>query len=369
MHAHRWGKLVNFFTSNSENHRRYVLGLMFLALIPAFGLFLLGIYLEPLYGDLTRIGLHSEREFGWSKPQLKFSKPLYTDARYSRYHDVVVLGDSFSRVWPQHQWQNYLVSATDWSVVTLDINTIKLEHVLQNRVFRETPPKIFVYESVERELPSRIISTQPCIGSEIRQSLKQTYQHQFIHAGNLENTTRYVEREKNWSDVKLGFVLKYLWHGSWRSFLNEERTDTRKIALSQVAPFSSANRQEMLVYKDDLKKISPLQQLGEQEYDCRIERMRQQVEANGKTRFVLIVAPDKLTAYSDFISDEKLRNISKLSQFSERHKKVIPRIDLALKLAIRNGEQDIYLPDDTHWGSSGHRIAAESFLVFLQSSE
>ena len=125
----------------------------------------------------------------------------------------------------------------------------------------------------------------------------------------------------------------------------------------------------MLVYKDDLKKIFSLQQIDEQEFDCRIERMRQQVEANGQTRFVLIVAPDKLTAYSDFISDEKLRNISKLSQLSERNKNVIPRIDLALTKAIRKGEQDVYLPDDTHWGSSGHRIAAETLIDFLQIHE
>lgn len=369
MHLQRWEKLVNFYTSNSENHRRYVLGLVFLAFIPTLLLFLLGGFLEPLYGDLTRIGSYSEREFGWSKQQLKFSKPLYTDTRYSRYHDVVVLGDSFSRAWPLHQWQNYFVSATDWSVLTLDINTTKLERVLQNSIFRETPPKILVYESVERELPTRIIATQPCNGSEIRQSLKQTNQPKFFHVGNLENASKYVEREKNWSDVKLGFVLNFLWNGSWRTFLNEERSDARKIALSQVAPFSSKNRQEMLVYKDDLKKIFSLQQIDEQEFDCRIERMRQQVEANGQTRFVLIVAPDKLTAYSDFISDEKLRNISKLSQLSERNKNVIPRIDLALTKAIRKGEQDVYLPDDTHWGSSGHRIAAETLIDFLQIHE
>ena len=97
--------------------------------------------------------------------------------------------------------------------------------------------------------------------------------------------------------------------------------------------------------------------------------MRQQVEANGQTRFVLIVAPDKLTAYSDFIANKKLRNISMLTELSERNNKVIPRIDLALISAIRNGEQDVYLPDDTHWGSSGHRIAAETLLDFLQSRE
>lgn len=358
---------MSFYTSSSENHRHYVFGLIFLALIPPLVLFLLGVFLEPLYGDLTRIGSYSEREFGWSKPQLTFSKPLYF-TRYSRYHDVVVLGDSFSTGSPQHQWQNYLVSYSNWSVVTLNINSTKFESVLENRVFREKPPKIFVYESVERDFYSRINALPPCDGSEFRQNSKRTNQAQFVRLEH-EGSSRYVEREKNWNDVKLGFVMKYLRNNFWRTFFNEERSDARKIALSQTAPFSSANRQEMLVYKDDFKKISSLQKISAREVDCRIERMRQQVEVNGKTRFVLIVAPDKLTAYSDFISDEKLRNISKLNQLSESNRKIIPRIDLALMKAIGNGEQDVYLPDDTHWGSSGHRIAAETLIDFLQNQD
>jgi hypothetical protein len=45
------------------------------------------------------------------------------------------------------------------------------------------------------------------------------------------------------------------------------------------------------------------------------------------------------------------------------------RIDLALISAIHNGEQDVYLPDDTHWGSSGYQIAAETLLTFLRNPE
>ena len=45
------------------------------------------------------------------------------------------------------------------------------------------------------------------------------------------------------------------------------------------------------------------------------------------------------------------------------------RLDIALISAIRQGEQDIYLPDDTHWGSTGHQIVAKTLLTFLQMPE
>ena len=98
---------------------------------------------------------------------------------------------------------------------------------------------------------------------------------------------------------------------------------------------------------------------------CRIEAMRSQVEANGYTRFVLMVPPDKLTAYADFLRDAKLKNASLLSSLSDLHSDIMPRFDKALISTIHAGEQDVYFPDDTHWASNGQRIAAETLISFL----
>jgi hypothetical protein len=82
-----------------------------------------------------------------------------------------------------------------------------------------------------------------------------------------------------------------------------------------------------------------------------------------------MVAPDKLTAYADFVCDKGLRDISALAELSGHFPEVIPRLDLALISAIHEGKQDVYLPDDTHWGSSGYQIAAETLLTFLRNPE
>ena len=79
-----------------------------------------------------------------------------------------------------------------------------------------------------------------------------------------------------------------------------------------------------------------------------------------------MAAPDKLTAYADFVSDRKLRNLSALAELSKQNPDSMPRVDLALKSAIAQGVQDVYLPNDTHWGSIGNQIAAETLLATLQ---
>jgi hypothetical protein len=40
-------------------------------------------------------------------------------------------------------------------------------------------------------------------------------------------------------------------------------------------------------------------------------------------------------------------------------------LDLALRKKIAHGIQDIYLPNDTHWGSTGHKITAETIHQYL----
>jgi hypothetical protein len=361
---------VNSYISNSDSHRRFVLWLFVLVLVPVAGLFTLGVYLQPLFGDLTRIGSYAEKDFGWNKPQLQFNQPLSENGRYERYYDVVVLGDSFSTGRTNLHWQNYLVAAKGWSVVTLNINKISLEQVLENPVFRKTPPKFFILGTVERELPRRMKKhVQPCDQSALLKKVGVSAEAPpapTVYATQLQSLAKYVERETAWRDIKLGYVKDYIWNSFQRTLLGDAHTDAAKVELAQKAPFSSVQKSAMLVYKDDFRKVSWWREMGLPEISCRIEMINKRIEANGQTRFALMIAPDKLTAYSGYLRDKKLRDISALAELSGKLPKVIPRIDLALNSAIDKGEQDIYLPDDTHWGSSGYQIAAETLLTFLR---
>ncbi len=373
---------MSFFTFNSEPHRRFVLWLLALVVFPVAVLSVIGIYLQPLYGDLTRVGFYSEREFGWNSlqvvfqhTQLKFPALLehgYADSgSYVHYHDVLVLGDSFSYKHPESQWQNYIASATNESVATLYIGKITLAQVLESRIFREHPPKVLILESVERRLPAHLTDQIPDCANAIpvlplSKGDMQLFSRNAQPDGNLPGKTMSIERKLLWKDVKLDWVRGFLWNNLVRKLTGKNDTDAVKVDFNRTGPFSSNNQGATLVYVDDFKKFLWWKTLGLSEMSCRIEAMRRQVEANGYTRFVLMVPPDKLTAYSDYLSDSRFQHASLLSALSELHPKVMPRLDKALITAIHAGEQDVYFPDDTHWASNGQRIAAETLISFMK---
>ena len=346
-----------------------MLWLLGLVLVPVSLLFGVSLYLQPLYGDLTRVGSYAENDFGWNRPQLEFQRPLSEFGRYERYYDVVVLGDSFSTAKPQMQWQNYVAAATGWSLTTLDINTTSLEQILGSPVFRNTPPKILIVESVERELPRRMRREPPCeAGASARPlSVARSLPDRVnIPASELQGRAKPVERETRWRDVKLGYVRDYLWKSTLRALGGRAHGKATRVELAADAPFSSATRNAMLVYKADFTKAKWWRETGVEQISCRIERMRKQAEANGQTRFVFMVAPDKLTAYADYLPDEPLRGLSALAELSAALPQVTPRLDVALTSAIRGGEQDVYLPDDTHCGWNLQKRFA--FVVFDDDS-
>lgn len=373
---------MSSFIFNSESSRRYVLALLLLTLVPMSILFAVGVYLEPLDGGLTRIGYYSEREFGWHGAQetfphtrLAFPASQADTGHYDHYYDIVVLGDSFSYIRPESQWQNYLTAASGESIATLYIGKIRLAQILSSRVFLERPPKVLVVESVERLLPAHLTEEVPsCSGPlpslpDNRSEDGPAFQRRGENESGYAGATAYVERATSIFDVKLAYVRDFLWHNLLRRLTGVEHTSTVKLELCASPPFSSMNRTAMLVYSDDFKKIEWWRKAGESEMSCRIDAMRRQVEANGYTRFVLMVPPDKLTTLAEYLCDGAWKGVSQLSRLSEIRPESIPRLDQALASAVRKGEMDIYLPNDTHWGSNGQRIAAETLASFLRQRD
>lgn len=337
-------------------------------------LFVVGLYLQPIFGDLTRIGLYSERRFGWNSSQVVFPRTqLEFDATLEdggRHYDVLVLGDSFSWYHPDFLWQNYVAAVSRESIGTMDINRVQLRQILASRMYREHPPKVLIVESVERELPSHLKNnTMTCNATPEGNRTSDTtppmaQSPDFDWNSRLAGITRHLHRKTKLSEINPGYVLKYLRHNLL--FSENVHPHVYRMALARAAPFSNRDPSALLVYDGDVSKTQSWDEMGLSGMDCRIEAMRREVEANGYTRFVLMVPPDKMTAYAGFLSDSKLRHVSLLSKLSERHPNVMPRFDKALLEAIDSGERDVYFPDDTHWASTGERIVAETLILFLE---
>lgn len=366
-----------FCISSSNVHRRYVLCLLSLTLVAMLGIIAFGYYLQPMQSDLVRTGGYAAREYGWNQAQQAFKRPLYASDHYDHYYDIAIIGDSFSDLARPYQWQNYLAAASAHSVVSFSFRRgMRLPMLLADPIFQQQPPKLLVYELAERHLLDLLDPNSTCTltnSSKLKPS--NIHLHGILHpirwATYLAEHITWYSRDKalhiNNIEQLISHAKHYLWRNLLRDYFNIEITNTRRYQLTRPAPFSSLQKQSLLTFEGDLNK-----QLWREQHlaqiQCVLLATQQQVEATHKTRFVVLIAPDKLSAYANFLADTDLQDLSVIGKLAQQLPHLIPRVDQKLQAAIQAGEMDIYLPDDTHWGWRGHQLAAETLINFLQAT-
>lgn len=141
-----------------------IYGFFFVAII-AWGL---EFYFETLYGDLTRVGYFSERDFGWQTLELPEQRKDYPSLVIPVEHfkdyvlaeaDIVVIGDSFSI---DRVWQTKLI-ADGLKVITLSWTDLKATESLRSDLGDSLRAQGFkgryvIIESVERRFQERMES-------------------------------------------------------------------------------------------------------------------------------------------------------------------------------------------------------------------
>jgi hypothetical protein len=112
------------------------------------------------YGDLTRIGRLSEREFGWTAPPPK-ADPAFLKAAPVDKADILVIGDSFSMT---YRWQSvltragYRVTTTYWGQYENAL-CADFDQWIEKAGFKG---KLIIIESVERLLGDRTRDSMKC---------------------------------------------------------------------------------------------------------------------------------------------------------------------------------------------------------------
>ena len=79
-----------------------------------------------------------------------------------------------------------------------------------------------------------------------------------------------------------------------------------------------------------------------------------------------MIAPDKLTSYQQLIKDFDREKIQWMEVIQKHRGLNVPNLNVALKNEIARGTSDVYLPNDTHWGSAGHRTVARALQEYLK---
>lgn len=345
------------------NYRRYNLYLGAVLAPVVLLLVATSAFLQPYDGGLTRLGGYPEKLYGWTGSQLRFDRPLYRqymtrEAAYREPADVVVIGDSFTFI-DSLSWPNYLVQETGLKVTGFRIDKTPLDQLLASAAYRAHPPRVLIYETVERELWSRA-------GSERRDCAARPFARTRAPRPVLPVPIEPEPYQRDTTSALLDFSLSidFLAKVVPREYFGHDRTTVARLALSRTAPFSGVERGRLLVYRDDLAKSAwtPQMWLG---IRCGLVELQNRVQADGRTFFVAMIAPDKLTGYADWLADPTLHGLSRIDLLAADRHLHLPRLDLRLQEAIDAGVVDVYLNNDTHWGSAGSRIVARELVAYL----
>ena len=133
-----------------------------------------------------------------------------------------------------------------------------------------------------------------------------------------------------------------------------ETTSAVRLEMTEDGLFSSRHDRGLLVYAEDFNKLG----WRSADWDaaiCDLVRLQDRVQANGRTAFLAMVVPDKLTVYTPFLPERRYDGLSHLDWLADAATLNLVRLDGALD---PRRHVDLYLPDDTHWSSAGYDIAA-----------
>jgi SGNH hydrolase-like domain, acetyltransferase AlgX len=327
------------------------------------------VWLQPLSNDLTRLGGYSENAYGWNSEQIGFSPPLASVGVLGQSYDAVVVGDSFSideRLSPDAKrndhgyWTDFFVQKTGLTLGSFHRGRISPEDYVASTEFRKTPPKLLVFEIAEREIVGFPVRQEPCPAPRPGQNFHLSL-HPVARApvGFARDTSRRL------STSQIDTAIDFLKKSTQRWVTGHNSTKVLRVSLSRADLFSNQSPGNLLVYTGDLRKSEFSDQYLES-VGCAFLAFQARVEANGLTAFVLMIAPDRSTAYADFTPDLRLPNLTNiLAGNKDLH---LLRVDVSLKQAIALGRLDVYLPNDTHWAGAGKQIVAETLVSYLRST-
>lgn len=367
--------IIHRRSTRQADERRYNWVFAATAGPPVLIMLILALTQEPLRGDLTRLGGYTENRYGWTDPQRRFVPPLVSFG-YDRPHDIVIVGDSFSSnpdLYGQTDngayWGNYVAQRTGLSVAVLRLPKATLRDVVDSPVFKAAPPRLVILEHVERYLVrNNVLETERWLGPGIR--------------GCPDAAA--PPRRAGIRELRPMGIAPVTWHRD-RTFqldlgqaadvfskhvsrvLGVDVTPVLNLPLVTDRLFSSRASDRLLVYDEEFDPQGWSRGQIEQAI-CNLLAAQELVQRNGQTAFAFLIAPDKLTTYAEVIADGQRKGVNRLPEFFKESRLNQIQILEALRAAIRRHVRDVYLPNDTHWGSVAHEIVADQIAAHLAAT-
>lgn len=330
-------------------------------------IFLMVIYTEMYYdtnkGDLIRLGFVADT-FNYNKDstyKANYAKPeLFTrlsDLDLTRKHKFkfLVIGDSFSDQL-QISYYNYMANADSILYVDRYINDNPLETIqglMAGGLFKHISVDYIILQSVERDVVSRRVFDENKLITTDSIALKINKNAGLVNKHNEEDSGKDIL----FNNKNLKFTRNNILY-----LIDDNAFYSETYMVKTTKNLFEANKNVLLFYKHDIKcydENSDIQKI--EALNARLNKLSDDVKAKANAKLIVIVAPDKFGLYYDYIQNkEKYKYSGFFDKFNKLPKNYIniPASDI-MSTAIKSGERDIYMIDDTHWSPlATQKIAA-----------
>lgn len=340
-------------------------------------LWFVGFWAQPATGDLTRISHYTDRYYGWNEPQAALVVPreIIKTSNFNRESgwpvqgDILIFGDSFADPLPTAlSWIDLIKAQSGQSIQVVKYRGFdQILQYLRSNEFARKPPKAVIVQSVERYLRERALgvydSSKDCLTDAGIPDKRSGW-----GSISISLQTRSVNRREAYGNVAEFFDRAIIF---MRKALKPKESSVLLVDLKRTDLFSHSTPHKVLIYREDVSKHS----LGSPS-EGRLKNMQSQIVCGlsqilgfaNTVAFKFVLVPDKLSVYGPWVKTELPPKDLPLNDLAFKALGGY-LIDLkpAMQLAVNQGVLDLYLPNDSHWGTAGQRIAAEEVIRAFQS--
>jgi hypothetical protein len=317
------------------------------ALLPIVAIFAIGIYIQPLAGDLARLGGVSARDFGWNAPQ-----PV-VQVRSNASADPVVLvaGDSFSA---GNVWQ----TAAGVEILSFHWKAIGgagcVENWLAGLKAQYPSARVVILETVERNFVAVFSPGKTACAS-------RTVPPPSAGEPYATPAERSHFPKELLPDAK--YAINALANGFKKFQATTRVGDAYLTPLIRSDLFSNRRSDLLLYYREDFLKE---QWTPEEVRRAAGNAKRLEELASGLgLKLVVAVVPDKSTLYREFAAPGQFPK-SPVDPWDELSAQGVTQVRLRDRLR-ESLETDTYFPDDTHLSPRGYIVMGKAIAERLRT--